>query len=528
MDLVEKIRILNNYLKSKNFKRVIEGSEKILKQIPGNDYLLNMTGMAYQGLSQHKNSIKYFKEALKYAPNNIAAMNNYANSLKAIGNLEASEELYKNILKINPGYINAYNNYANLKTLINDYDGAIKLYKKALDLLKENTNIPKSSSLGILFSLAVAYQSNNNIEETRQIIKQILIIDASHVGAHKLISSITKYSNEDENSLKHLKKMEQLNSQIDDNNYEKKVDISYALGKSYEDLKDYKNAFHYLNIANELKLKEKGSNLDAEKKAIQNIMKTFEGIDLEKTNQDIDQKKIIFICGMPRSGTTLTEQIISSHSEVYGAGELIYLQQVLKKNFVENSKYNKQHIIENQSLPKNVISSEYHEYFKLYNIEENIITDKAPQNFRFLGFIKLFFPNCKIIHCHRSPKDNCLSLFKNSFASSTMNWTNRAEDIAEYYNLYSEIMKFWKTKIPNFIYDLNYEKLVQDKESEIRKILNFCELEWDEKCLNPNKNSKTPIKTVSIAQARQPIYKSSLNSSDNYEKYLSKMFSILK
>ena len=272
MDLVEKTRILNNYLKAKNFKRVIEGSAKILKQIPGNDYLLNMTGMAYQGLSQHKNSIKYFKEALKYAPNNIAAMNNYANSLKAIGNLEASEELYKNILKINPGYINAYNNYANLKTLINDYDGAIKLYKKALDLLKENTNIPKSSSLGILFSLAVAYQSNNNIEDTRKTIKQIFSIEASHVGAHKLISSITKYSFEDKNSLNHLKTMEQLDSQINDNNYERKLDISYALGKSYEDLRDYKKSFYYLNIANELKLKEKGSNLDAEKKAIQNIM----------------------------------------------------------------------------------------------------------------------------------------------------------------------------------------------------------------------------------------------------------------
>jgi tetratricopeptide (TPR) repeat protein len=528
MDLVEKIRVLNNHLKAKNFKRVIEGSAKILKQIPRNDYLLNLTGMAFQGLSQHNNSIKYFKEALKYAPNNIAAMNNFANSLKAIGNLEASEELYKNILKINPGYINAYNNYANLKTLINDYDGAIDLYKKALEILKENTNIPKSSSLGILFSLAVAYQSNNNLEDTRQMIKQILSIDASHVGVHKLISSITKYSNEDENSLNHLKTMEQLNSLIDDNNYERKVDISYALGKSYEDLKDYKNAFYYLNIANELKLKEKGSNLDDEKKAIQNIIKTFDGIDLEKTNKDIDQKKIIFICGMPRSGTTLVEQIISSHSEVYGAGELIYLQQVLKKNFVDNSKYNKQHIIENQSLPKNVISSEYHEYFKLYNIKENIITDKAPQNFRLIGFIKLFFPNCKIIHCHRNPKDNCLSLFKNSFASHTMNWTNKAEDIAEYYNLYSEIMKFWKTKIPNFIYDLDYEKLVEDKESEIKRVLNFCELEWDEKCLSPDKNSKTPIKTVSIAQARQPIYKSSLNSSDNYKKYLDHMFSTLK
>ena len=528
MDLVEKIRVLNNHLKAKNFKRVIEGSTKILKQIPRNDYLLNLTGMAYQGLSQYKISIKYFKEALKYVPNNIAAMNNYANSLKAIGNLEASDEFYKKILEINPSYINAYNNYANLKTLTNDYDGAIELYKKALKLIKENTNIPKSSTLGILFSLAVAYQSNNNIENTRQIIKQIFSIDASHVGAHKLVSSITKYSNDDENSLNHLKTMEKLNSQIDGNNYERKVDISYALGKSYEDLKDYKNAFHYLNIGNELKLKEKGSNLDAEKKVIQNIIKTFNGIDLEKTNQDFDQKKIIFICGMPRSGTTLVEQIISSHSEVYGAGELIYLQQVLKKNFVDNSKYNKQHIIENQSFPKNLISSEYHEYFKLYNIKENIITDKAPQNFRFIGFIKLFFPHCKIVHCHRNSKDNCLSLFKNSFASHTMNWTNKAEDIAEYYNLYSEIMKFWKTKIPNFIYDLNYEKLVEDKESEIKKVLNFCELEWDEKCLSPDKNSKTPIKTVSIAQARQPIYKSSLNSSDNYKKYLDHMFSILK
>ena len=89
-------------------------------------------------------------------------------------------------------------------------------------------------------------------------------------------------------------------------------------------------------------------------------------------------------------------------------------------------------------------------------------------------------------------------------------------------------MKFWKQKIPNFIYDIEYEKLVDDKESEIRKILNFCELDWDEKCLSPEKNSKTPIKTVSIAQARQPIYKTSLNNSNNFDKHLSKMFNILK
>ena len=93
---------------------------------------------------------------------------------------------------------------------------------------------------------------------------------------------------------------------------------------------------------------------------------------------------------------------------------------------------------------------------------------------------------------------------------------------------YSEIIKFWKQKIPDFIHDVEYEKLVSDKEGEIKKILNFCELDWDDKCLSPEKNSKTPIKTVSIAQARQPIYKTSLNNSNNFDKHLSKMFSILK
>ena len=527
MDLVEKIKILKNHFNAKNYKRVIEGSLKLLKKIPRNVYLINLTGMAYQALSQHKNSIKFFNEALKLDPNNTAVLNNYANSLKAVGKLDQSKDLYEKILKIDPNYINAYNNYANLKTSINDFNGAIFLHKKAIELVKKNKNAPQSSIANFLFSLAVAYQSDNKIDEVKKIIDEIFLIDPNHVGAHKLISSIYKYSLGNQETLDHIEKMKQIEKNIDNNNYEQKVDLSYALGKAHEDIKDFDKAFHYYEIANQLKFEKFGSNLEDEKKAINNIIKIFEAIDLKKSNQDIPQKKIIFILGMPRSGTTLMEQIISSHSEVYGAGELIYLQQVLKHNFINELKYNRQAIIENQYLQKNIIFSEYLNYFNLYNFEENIITDKAPQNFRLIGFIKLFFPNSKIIHCYRNPKDNCLSLYKNTFASYTMNWTNKAEDIAEYYNLYSKIMKFWKSKIPEFIHDVEYEKLVADKEEEIKKILGFCELDWDDKCLNPHKNSKTPIKTVSIAQARQPIYKSSINSSNNFDKYLENMFHIL-
>ena len=188
MDLVEKIKILRNHLGAKNFKKVIEGSTKLLKKFPNNFYILNLVGMAYQGYSKHEYSIQYFREALKYAPNNIAIMNNYANSLKGLGKLETSKELYEKILKLNPDYVNAYNNYANLKTIINDYEGAIKLYQKAVEILKKTPNIPATSRVGILFSLASAYQGNNKIEDAKKTIDEVFLIDPSHSAAHKLMS----------------------------------------------------------------------------------------------------------------------------------------------------------------------------------------------------------------------------------------------------------------------------------------------------------------------------------------------------
>ena len=527
MNLVEKIKILNNFLKIKNFNKVIEEGKKILKKNPNNDYLLNLIGMAFQGKSQYLNSIKFFEESLKQNPGNTAAMNNYANSLKAIGKFEQSKNLYEKILQKEPNYIRAYNNFANLKTSYNDYKGAIDLYVKAISLLKKDKNIPTLHSLEFMFSLAVAYQGCNKVKEANETIEEILSINPSHIGAHKLKSSMLKYSSENQESINHLERMEKLNDEekLNDN---QKIDLYFSIGKAYEDLKDFDKAFQYLRDANKIRFEKFGSNFEDEKKLFQHIIKTFENINLDEVNNHIPSKKIIFICGMPRSGTTLIEQIVASHSEVYGAGELVYLQQVIRKNFFVDQKLNKQKIIESKSSSLNAISSEYLNYFKIYNMDNNIITDKAPQNFRWLGFIKLFFPNSKIIHCYRNSRDNCLSLFKNSFASSMMNWSNNSIDIANYYNLYLEIMAFWKKKMSNFILDVEYESLVKNKEDEIKKILKFCELSWDEKCLNPEKNSKTPIKTVSVSQARQPIYKSSLNSNANFDKHLSEMFNILK
>jgi len=529
MDLVEKVKILNNYLAVKNYKKVIESCVKILKKIPNNTYILNLTGLAYQGLNQHKNSISYFQEAIKFDPNNIATLNNLANSLKALGDLKNSKLYFEKIFNINPNYINACNNYANLKIIINDYKGAIELFNRALNLVRKNevnqTSI-KSKSINILFSLALAYQSVNQIEKAKKTIEEILYLEPNHAGAHKLLSSIIKYSVDSKDSLTHLKQMEKILSD-NKNDKEKTIDLSFALGKAFDDLGDYDSAYSHTLKANQLKLDKSGSNILSEDKLIKNIISTFKEINIELSHKKEAENKIIFICGMPRSGTTLVEQIISSHNKVYGAGELIYLYEIIKKNFLEDNKLNKQKIISLQNQQSNLVAREYIDYLKLYNLSEKIITDKAPQNFLWIGFIKIFFPNSKVIHCFRNPKDNCLSLFKNSFAASMMNWSYNQEDIAKYYNLYSELMQFWKKKIPNFIFDLEYESLVKNKDVEIKKILEFCELEIDEKCFDHQKNSKTPIKTVSISQARQPIYSSSVNLNSKYDKFLEKMFNLL-
>ena len=230
---------------------------------------------------------------------------------------------------------------------------------------------------------------------------------------------------------------------------------------------------------------------------------------------------------MPRSGTTLVEQIIAAHSSVSGAGEIHYLSKIIEDNFVNDVNFDKSKILNETNRSNNLLYKQYNSLIDFHNFENNIITDKAPQNFIWIGFIKLFFPNSKIIHCNRNPKDNCLSIFKNYFTSRTMSWANDQKNIANYYLLYSKLMNYWNIRFKEDIYDANYEKLVNLPVEETKKLISFCDLEWEDQCLNFYKLKKTPVQTVSISQADKPIYKSSLNSSKGFSEYLGEMFNIL-
>ena len=519
MNFVEKVKKLQNYFTEGNFKRVIEGCETLNKKVPNNSFILNLSGMAHQELGKGHKAINFFELALKADNTNIAAMNNLANALKNIGQYVKADQIFKKIIKIDPNYINAYNNYANLKSTVNDVEGAIQLYSQALVIANER----KINPIVFLVHLATSFQSINKKKESIEVVNEILKIDPDNISAHKTLSSIYKYSKKNEETMAHITKMKNIFDKNNLSNNDKGI-IAFSLGKAYDDLKDAETAIKFISSGNKFSQKNRKSNITDEVNNMNDMKKLFKDIDLNVSHKSLSKKKIIFICGMPRSGTTLVEQIISSHKKVYGTGELIFLTSIISENFFNENKPNKQKIFEYQNSLKNLINDQYFEKFSLYNIDEQILTDKAPLNFKWIGFIKIFFPNSKIIHCKRNPQDNCLSIYKNDFSSPLMNWSFNQKDISNYYNNHSSLMKFWHLKIPEFIHTAEYEKIVSDKKNEIKKLLEFCELEWDDNCLEHHKNTKTPIQTVSISQAREPIYNSSVNSSDNYKDYLKEMF----
>ena len=193
---------------------------------------------------------------------------------------------------------------------------------------------------------------------------------------------------------------------------------------------------------------------------------------------------------------------------------------MLKKNFIKDGKQissDLNEILKEEQLVDK-LRMEYINYLSFFKYKEKYITDKAPLNFRWIGFIKILFPNAKIIHCKRDAKNNCLSMYKNLFEGG-LNFTYDQEDLVKYYNSYCDLIEFWKQKYSESIFDVSYEKLILNKEEEIKKLIKFCDLNWEENCLSFHKN-KTPIKTMSTAQARNPIYKTSMNSFEKFKDYL--------
>ena len=497
--LKKNLSVMINLFHAKKFEELISKGIILIKKYPSQTIFYNITSLAYDAIGKGSVAKELLLKALKIEPKNFNILNNLGLVSANSGEGHIASGYYEKALSLKPDFLDALINFGNLKISQNQNEEAKKLFILALEI---NKNLIPAK-----ISLAGYYEQSGHFEEAKKIYEEILIEDPTNTIADKSISLIHKYKIGDT----HLKSMEKkLQMGVGEEDKER---ISFALGKAYEDIGEYKKSFFYYEIANKIYKKNNNYNMKHDIELFDKLKKEFENCKIPSL-KNINQK-LIFIVGMPRSGTTLTEQILSSHKDVYGAGELSYLSKSIEKNFlVKDNKLNK-NIFSLERAKLENIQKEYLDKIKIFNSKDKYIIDKAPLNFRWIGFILLIFPEAKIVHCNRNPMDTCWSNYKNLFSSSVMNYAYDFDDLANYYKIYDNLMSFWTKKFNNRIYNLFYEKLVANKESEIKKLINYCDLDWDENCLNFHKNKKS-VSTASLAQVRQPLYNSSVEKWKNY------------
>ena len=458
-------------------------------------------GVSYYEIGQFYDAIESFQSALKLDPKNIDILLNLGNSLRELNqNIDAIYQ-YEKIIEIDKDNYLTYNNLATIYRSLNQIEKAIEHYKKAIEI---QPNFEMA-----YYNLGFIYQDIGKIDKA--IVQYEHAINLSnHATSFHSLSHLKKFHPNDI----HVKKLKLLHSS-EKLSQEERIHICLALANISESFGNQVDFFKYLNEGNSLQKKESGYSISQHEKEHKAIKKLFnqEIIPTTDSNSFVKSKKTpIFILGMPRSGTTLVEQIISSHKEVYGTGELNILTKLSKpiiNNFIRGD------IDKLSEKTLNFVRNEYLESLEDFGVNEKFMTDKLPLNFQYIGFILSAFPEAKIIHLERDARAVCWSNYRYYFGSKNNGYSNNFEDLASFYRLYKELMNFWNNVYPGKIYNICYEDLTENQEKETRKLLKYCELEWDQNCLNFYENTNA-VKTISSRQVKKKMYQ---GSSDVWKKH---------
>ena len=502
----ERIGFILDDFKKQKFNDAILKSKRLLGKIPNNDFLLNLIGMCYMGLKDSEKSSFFFLDAIKKNPENLSAKNNYAMILKALNRIDEAEILIEAILEKDPNNKVALNNVANIKKDNREFNKAINYFNKILEIDKNN--------IIVHFNLSMCYQDLRDYKKAIEHARAINKINPNYTAADKVLSSIYNYKKEGKDHLKEMiNKANKLNLNPDE-----KISLYFSLGKAYEDLENYEEAFKNYKLANDNGLLNKSYDIEKDKKDLQNIIEIFNKKKILELNfKQNPSKQVIFICGMPRSGSTLLEQIISTHSKIDNMGETDFFQRTFKKFFDLDSENSIDKIQDYTQKQNNIVFEDYLKQTKRLKLTNNIYTDKSLLNFKYIGFIKIFFPNSKIIITSRNFKNNLLSIFKNNLPA--VRWTYNIELIKQYHSIFLKYVDFWKEKFSDTLITIEYEDLVKNTEQVSKKVTDFCELQWEPNLLNYHKKNTAPIKTASVNQADKPVHKKSLDKFSKFEKF---------
>jgi len=307
--------------------------------------------------------------------------------------------------------------------------------------------------------------------------------------------------------------------------------VCFALAKAYEDLGDDDRAFERLHEANRRKHATASFDLGAFERYLFRIGEVFEASLFARfAGSGSVSRTPVFIVGMPRSGTSLVEQILASHPAVHGAGELwdvTWLGAAVAALNAEQAPYPDGVELLGPEEITHLAEAYLHRVQALAPGKARI-TDKAPQNFQFVGLIHLLFPEAAIVHCTRDPVDTCLSCYRLLFASSQMDFAYDLRELGRYHRAYARLMEHWRQVLPDWrMLELRYEDVVADVEPQARRLVEYCGLEWDEQCLSFQSTDRA-VKTASFSQVRQPLYESSVGKWRRFEKHLGPLLAELE
>ena len=520
---------------SGNINQAIEKIKALNEDYPNVPLLFNILGACYKSIGEIDGALKMFDTATKIKSNYAEPHFNIGVIHQEKDHQENAIDSYKRAIDINPKYSDAHNNLGIVYLDSKDLDKAVEHFKLAIScnsdfaeahnnlgstlqqkgLLEEALNsYKKSITLKSDFSQAhnnmgILLQKLGNNEAAISSYENAIAHEPLYASAHHNLSAIKTYA-------EHDAQISQMKSILSTAGISlaNKAQLCFALAKANEDLGNKDELFEFLNEGNRLRNNELNFSIDNHNILIKSLFeKPLPSI--RKTLFDSSAIQPIFIVGMPRSGTSLVEQIISNHPRVYGGGELKNLTEILTP-IIQDLSSDKIKLSEDTVFS---IGQQYLDSLSDLNVAEVIITDKWPLNFRNIGFILSAFPDAKIVHLERDPIATCWSIYKHYFSGTGNGWAYNLDNIAEFYYSYKDIMDFWHKLYPNKIYDLCYEDLTINQEEETQKLLRYCRLDWDERCLNFHTNKRV-VDTASVSQVRQKMYQGSSDAWKNYRSYL--------
>jgi len=485
--------------------------EQALAADPGFAEAWYNMGNVHQKLFHYPQAIEAYQEAITLRPNYPEACNNLACAQLELGRLAEAERSCIEAVRRNPSLNEAITTWKKIMERRADPDHILAAGTVMAELVRDKT-VFFASLAGVLSSLG-------KNDEALACYQKSLAITPNSGKIHYLRSLITTYRIPAQTE-------EMVTAQKRATETEDRYFLNFALGKAHEDLGEFPAAFRFFKEGNDLLRTTYAYTLEADRTFINRLKTTFSAEFIARgREQGHPDGTPIFVVGMPRSGTTLVEQILASHPEVHGAGELPDIDLVFRETLRTNGDLPYPEGV--RELPPSQffeMGEKYLARLRRLSAKPRIV-DKLPHNFLFLGLIRIILPQAKIIHCRRDPMDTCWSIYKNIF-DTPHRYAQDLQELGRYYRLYQDLMDHWRNVLPENMHEIEYETLVLDQEKETRRLLAYCGLSWNEACLNFHRTTRKVI-TMSRTQVRQPLYSSSLRKWRCYERELAPLRAIL-